>query len=66
MKIMQMGNTFLADKPREDGIHSESPLDHIDIQQDVEENVKTTKVTKSAINHVPIMTEILTSERAKA
>jgi hypothetical protein len=29
MKMVQMGSTFLANKAREDGTHSESALDHI-------------------------------------
>jgi exonuclease III len=59
MKLMDIGNTFLAEQTKQDGSIIESALDHVYVKIDMEEKVIVTRGTLSATDHLPIVAEIM-------
>lgn len=58
MISLEIGNTFMADRRREDGSLIESALDHVNIQQIMAASTKVEKGRMGATDHVPIIATI--------
>ena len=65
MENCQIGNTYMADRLREDGTVIESAIDHIYINQADNLDMKVKKLPISATDHLPIVVEVATKVKKK-
>ena len=65
MENLQLGNTYLADRIREDGTLIESAIDHIYTNQPHNSDIKVKKIPISATDHLPIVAEVTGNVRKK-